>query len=293
MPISIFDNKPIVSSRERAMGISKINPTKFPITPGTDTAAPKQVPKAQDLSEKYDTWRKRQTPENMSSVLNASNHVINNALTSYTQGDSPIMRSHARRLAVEAIQKYDPSSGVKLDSWMMSHLRGLTRQQQQASPVRTPERISYELHRVNQSRQEYLDENGMPPSDTEMADRTGLSVKRLQYIRNFSGAVMPESSIKDQEGATFMPGLPDNHWQNIWTEYVYNDLDPINKKIYDMTMGRNGHKKTPKGEIARALKMTTSAVSQRAGKIEQQLAEGKSIPDMGSPYQRGESNGND
>jgi hypothetical protein len=226
-------------------------------------------PEPSKLATSYSLWNRTRSPEAMDEILKHSRDVIEKGITTYSGTDSPLMRSRARSIAAQAVKSYDPTAKASLSSWIMTNLQGLTRYRQQVSPIRVPERVQYELHAVNQAAQELYDELGRDPTPVELADRTGLSSKRIDYVRRFNRSIRTESDYVDEEGGTYLPGVPDNSWENVWAEFVYHDLDNINKKIYDMRV----RKGMSVNDIAGKLNMSASAVSQRANKISDMLSE--------------------
>jgi hypothetical protein len=226
-------------------------------------------PEPNKLNTAYSLWNRTRSPEAMDEILKHSRDIIEKGITTYSGTDSPLMRSRARSIAAQAVNSYDPESKANLSSWIMTNLQGLTRYRQQVSPIRVPERVQYELHAVNQAKQELYDDLGRDPTDIELADRTGLSTKRIDYVRRFNRSIRTESDYVDEEGGSYLPGVPDNSWENVWAEFVYHDLDPVNKKIYDMRV----RKGMSVNDIAGKLNMSASAVSQRANKISDMLTE--------------------
>ena len=65
--------------------------------------------------------------------------------------------------------------------------------------------------------------------------------------------------------------------QDAWLDFVYGDLSPVDKLVMDMTLGRNGRKRTSTQEIARKLNISPGAVSQRAAKIQTLLNKQKAF----------------
>jgi DNA-directed RNA polymerase specialized sigma subunit len=241
------------------------------IKPVRDTTP--RRPEPNKLSVAYQNWSHNKSPQAMDDVLTHARDVIEKGITTYSGTDSPLMRSRARVIAAQAIQSYDPNSKANLSSWIMTNLQGLTRYRQQTSPIRVPERVQYELHAVNQANQELTDELGREPTMSELADRTGLSSKRIDYVRRFNRSIRTEGSFVDEEGGTYLPGVAENSWQNVWAEFVYHDLDPTNKQIYDMIV----RKGASVNDAAAKLKMSASAVSQRAKKIADMISEADQV----------------
>jgi len=85
---------------------------------------------------------------------------------------------------------------------------------------------------------------------------------------------MTTREVMDEEsyGGDVASTIPNNtRAANAWFNFVYDDLSPVDKLIADMTLGRNGRRKTSTQEIARRLNITPGAVSQRAAKIQAML----------------------
>ena len=68
-----------------------------------------------------------------------------------------------------------------------------------------------------------------------------------------------------------------NDPHKVWIDYVYSELDPVNKKIMEWKTGYAGSKQISNNDIARNLKISPPAVSQRIGTITKRLQEGYEI----------------
>ena len=233
------------------------------------------------MEDAYENWRKQKTPENLATVVDAASPVINSALTSYAGGNT-IFRGQAKRLVAEAVQSYDPKQGVKLKTYLHHQLQPLTRiARQHTQAVRVPERITMDNYHITQAHQRFFDEHGREPTDDELADFTGYSTKRIAHVRKLSKFDMPESAItaRNEEGEqeTYYPGVDQVDPQRVWMEFVHHDLAPVDKKILEWKTGIYGKQILSTNEIAKRLKLSPGAVSQRAARISARLAEGKSI----------------
>ena len=56
-----------------------------------------------------------------------------------------------------------------------------------------------------------------------------------------------------------------------WHEFVYNDLNEVDKAIMEYTLGLHGIKKLPATEIAKKLNISPGAISQRSQRIQAKL----------------------
>lgn len=233
------------------------------------------------MEDAYAKWKLQPSPTSMGDLLAASDPVINSALTSYAGGNQGL-RAKAKKLAVGAFETYDPKKGTKLRTHLMTQLQPLSRIHREHSQLsRVPERVSMELYRLNQATQQFKDTNSREPSDSELSDELGLSSKRLHHVRKFARPDMAESQhvgrTEDGEEEVFYPGTEGVSPQNIWIEYVHHDLGPVDQKILEWKTGIYGKQILSNNEIARRLRLTPGAVSQRSAKISAKIGEGNGI----------------
>jgi len=131
--------------------------------------------------------------------------------------------------------------------------------------------VALDQMRSERAANELEEQIGQPPSDQQLADFTGLSLKRLQYIRG-SGRPLAESTITRSSGdggGSYDPRVrPIEESHDAWLELVYDDLDETNQYILERVLGLHGHKKTRPSQVAAQLKISPAAVSHRMAKIQ-------------------------
>lgn len=228
--------------------------------------------KAPDESkDPYDVWSRSPTPGNMNTVVRSLNPVINSALTTYSSGNiSPLARSKARVMTVQAVKSFDPTRGATLKTHVMSQLRSLHRYSAQASlPMKMSERKLQQLAELNRVEQEFSDTHGRDPSDIELADKLGLSLKRIGKIRAYGTTLVGTEAPLVEGGFEPTTNRPDP--MDAWIDYVYYDMNDIDRKVLDWKLGRGGQPILSNTEIARRLRVSPAAVSQRAARIQQKL----------------------
>jgi DNA-directed RNA polymerase specialized sigma subunit len=220
----------------------------------------------------YENWKKDPTPERMGDFLEKAQPVISSALQSYGRGNQAL-ESRARILTAKAVKTYDSTKGTKLKTYLMTQLQPLNRiSRDYSAATRVPERVSVDLYSVNQGGQEYFNQYGREASDKELADMTGLSMRRIAHVRKFSKSEMGESAMTDDEGAIMYPGTESPDPEKILLEYLHHDLDPVDQKILEWRSGLYGKKQISNNEIARRVNLSPGAVSQRAAKIAARIA---------------------
>lgn len=229
------------------------------------------------LEDKYkqpfNTWKAAPTPQSTALLLKTVQPEIVRGISAHVGQGNPNLNSKAKRMALQAMRNYDPTR-ASLGTHIVNSLQGLkrvARRQTQILPM--PERVVLDQGHVERAKAELEDELGREATVSELADKTGLSTKRINYVNKFRYA-MPEGMFasmgEESEDGGFMPAV-DQGQSNSWLEFVYADLDPTSQKIMEWTLGMNGAKQLSNQAIARKLGMTPGAVSQRKFKIQQAL----------------------
>lgn len=221
--------------------------------------------------DQFSLWQRNPTPHNASSLLKAVQPEIDRGISAHVGQANPLLTSRARRMTLHAIRSYDPTK-AKLSTHIINQLQGLkrvARQQGQVLPI--PERVSIDLNHVNRARAELSDELGRDPSMAELSDATGLSAKRLGYVQKFRYPVAEGTltALGDEgdDASGFSPAVQAGY-SSSWAEFVYSDLDPINQKIMEWTLGLHNEQPQSNMAIARKLGLTPGAVSQRKARIQ-------------------------
>jgi len=229
--------------------------------------------KANDLDTAFDAWKTAPTPESMDSAIQAAQPVMSSAIKSYVGREDPIAMSHAKLLTAQAFKSYDPSRKVMLRTHLMNQLQPLRRfAASRRFVTKIPERVQYDMTGLREAESELRDKFGRDPTEEELADQAGFSMKRIRHLRGFAVPVaegVAETSDEARQGAVTTPDPMED-----WTRYVYHDLNPIDKKIFEWRTGFNGVQKKGVVEIAKLLGISAGAVTQRANRISKQLEQG-------------------
>jgi DNA-directed RNA polymerase specialized sigma subunit len=193
------------------------------------------------------------------------------ALKSYAGGEaaSPTVVAHAKRLTLEAVKRYDPSQ-AKLRTHLLSHLRGIRRHvARSTSPIYYPEAHRMDAVRLTAVTNDLVDKLGRDPSDAEIADASGMDLRRISSARGVTGA-LAGGQVGDvvSVGARRDPAAWDN-----WLKIVYHDLDPVDQLILEHSFGMHGKPVLPANEIAGRVGLSGGAVSQRKARIQNVLDE--------------------
>jgi len=229
-----------------------------------------------DFQEPFTAWQQDPSKENTTTMVTALDPVLRSAVRTYAgpSASSPTIKSHAKRLAIDALGSYDPAKGP-MRSHMMSRLQRLRRvSARQRQIISMPEQVGLDQMLMTRATTELEDRLNRAPSDEELSNHTGLSAKRIQYIR--TGMRPMATGTITRMGAEGTGGYDPSVQQlgeepDSWAELVYSDLEPTNQFIMERVLGMHAHQQMRPGEVARLLKISPAAVSHRMAQIQQKL----------------------
>lgn len=242
---------------------------------GSTRPEPAKITSYSNPADAYAKWALDPTPDNMAAAVGALDPIINAEIQRFS-GPKPLLRSRARGLAVRAIRTYDPKSGARLQSWLTTQMQPLARYGQQLQPLYAPEVAVRQAAQVNRVSKELSDELGHNPSDEELADAIGISVKRIKAVRSMVKPVVAEGAMSGVDGSdepAGMPGVDSPKSLSTAEEAVYQSLNPRDKMIFDLKTGKHGKTALPNKDIALRLGVTPALISQRTQAMAMQIAD--------------------
>lgn len=217
-------------------------------------------------------WKSRPTPENLSRAVKSFDHLAMNAVGQQKSVNPALLKSKARLLTAEAIKTYDPSMGTRLSTHVYNYLRPLNRSAKDMTEIAPMSRYyGDESAKLISFVQSFAEQNGREPDDLEIRDNLGMSEVRLNKLNKAIKYEVPESQIV---GGIENDAGEESERLNLWTDYVYNDLDSTSRKIMDMKLGRHGRDQMSNDEIAQKLGLSPLDVSNRAAKIAKSILDG-------------------
>lgn len=222
----------------------------------------------------YAEWLKDRSPANMSKVVDAFSPTINSEIMRYS-GSKPLLRSRAKVLAIKAIKSYDPMSGTRLNSWIVTNLQPLSRYSVRQRDVKIPEIAARQAAEVSRVSAMLKDDLGRDPTDDEIADEIGMSPDRVKKVRSMAVPSVVSGSfdeIEGSDGSSSAPGVYTPSQVPFAQEAVYQGLSKEDRLIFDHLTGSHGMEMLPANRVAAMLGMSPSAVSQRASGIAQQIS---------------------
>ena len=225
------------------------------------------------VEEAYLSWAADRSKENTGKLLTALQPSIDQGLRLYAGANpSSVDRSAAKRIALRAVETYTPGRGTAIRTHVNNHLQGLTRiRQKRNNLIPVPERQMQARTQIVRRREELTDELGREPSLTELADYTATPVpkiRRLLRLPQVSNSGFYDTVTEDAQSQD--PAVKADDTDLIYRA-VYADLGPIDQKVLEWTLGLDGNPPLANQEIARRLRVSPGAVSQRKALIQKQI----------------------
>lgn len=223
----------------------------------------------------YNAWVVNRTPENMAGLVEAFMPTVNAEIMQYS-GPKELLRSRARYLVTQAVRSFDPMSGTRLNSWVVTHLKQLSRYGKRLRPVRASEAMLRNAAELSSVEKRLEDDLGRKPTDDELVDETGWSKKTIAAIRKSAVASVSGSAFGDDdegEGTAPDPGLVRPSKVPYAAEAVYMGLDDKDKAIFDAKTGMHGKSQVSGSSLADMLNISPAAISQRASAIGSRIAD--------------------
>lgn len=228
-----------------------------------------------DLAPIYDAWRMNGVnPKSNSELLKAIQPWVDQSILA--AGGDPnnrALKAKANMMAIAYMRNYDPyKSNIK--NFLYGQMQGLKRVVGDEQIIRIPERAALQRQAVEEAEKELYDKLGRYPSDKEIADKIGMSLRILKNVRSMN-VPMSESGMNaalesdDNYIASSIPGQ--NTGEKAWEEYVYDSLPARSQAVMERMYGMHGRKPEKAEAIAKSLKISRAAVSQHKKKIDSLL----------------------
>lgn len=236
-----------------------------------------------EYREPYDAFKKANSPEGNAAFLKTIHPIIGDAINAHVGQSNPLLVSQARRMALNAARNYDPKRS-RLKTHLFNQLQGLKRvNRSQTQILKVPERVALDKYHLDNFNQELIDKLAREPTDEELANHSGMSLKRIAKVRSYNPAVAEgtlEAATPTQE---VLGGVrdPRKERMSMWQQIVYDDLSPTDKMIMEHTLGMNGRKPMANQDIAKKLNRSPGLISQRKKFIQSMLDREDAMMDAG------------
>lgn len=238
--------------------------------PKATPAKPAQ-PSPEDL---FGRWKQDPSPENGARLLQSLEPHIAASARKYGRDDNPVLFGRAKSLVIDALPRYDAHRGASLATFVDRQLQPLQRWQARKNiGVRLPTRDIQLRRQLEGSATQLEDDLGRSPSIQELADSSGVPLETIQRLNRQQYPQVAEREMLSADGSPMVAGdqAVASSDLDLWQRAVYHDLEPVDQFIMQHTWGIYGAPPLSTATIAKRLKITPGAVSQRRAKIDAYL----------------------
>lgn len=229
-----------------------------------------QVIPPKDITNKKNIitqWKQNKSEQNTRRVIQLLKPTIDSALHTYAPGQQKQLQIKAINIALDSLKNFDQSKKIAPSTYIFTSLQRLNRvRRQRQNIIHIPESQVYMKSLIDKQKDQLQNKLGRQATQDELSDALGLSKKKIQRL--YTGAIFNQgSTINPQSGdSTFkIKGLT----QDDYFKYVYDSVSSTDKKIMQWTKNKNINMSN--NQIAKKLKISPGAVSQRKAKIQEML----------------------
>ena len=201
-------------------------------------------------------------PVHLDPLLRSINPLIENSARKY-KGKVEIPNAaidfEHKRLAVEALKKFDPSKGAALGTWVSNYLKKAQRfVQTHQNFTRITEPIAAKIGKFNSAKAELTERLGFEPDAQTLSEETGFSLKEIKRLTRDQRKGLISTGITGTEVNPYA-SLSSREQEVI--QLIYHQLTPHERVVHEYTFGLYGQPVLKPGQIAKKLKMDSSKVA--------------------------------
>lgn len=224
-----------------------------------------------NFNELHQQWKKTRDPDTASTLLKELRPAMESSVYRHTRQKDALTMSQAKRLLLNSLDSYDPKKSSP-QTFVDRQLQPLIRWQRERSrAVHVPERMLSDSAKIYAAEQELLAETGREPSTLQVADYTGLSQRRIAAVRQQVKQERPSSLQVGEDERDQLEGYvsgSESKTHKAWIQFVRNDLSDTDQVILEHTLGLDGKPVLTNAALAKRLKISPGAVTQRKSRIQ-------------------------
>lgn len=204
----------------------------------------------------WQEWKQNPNAASLQRVLMSLDPLIQSEVNRWSGSLSrPLVEIEAKKLAVEALETYRPNMGAALGTHVTNRLKKLSRlSYTYQAAARTPEYQTLQYNSYRNAELALEEKHGRPPTADEMTDELGWSKPYLSKFQKTMRSEMTESG-----GQTPIFDQTSDDAQVI--DYIYNDLAPTQKFIFQHTTGYAGSPILTNKQLMKKTKLTQGQLS--------------------------------
>jgi DNA-directed RNA polymerase specialized sigma subunit len=208
-------------------------------------------------------WKNSKSPQDLEILLKRMDSIIHRVVVGQ-RGTLPdqFLELQAKKYALQAFESFDPGRGVALSTHLTNVLKQLSRlNMTYKQSARIPEHQQRKVSEFLVAKDELQELHGRPATSDELSDYLKWNQKEIHRLELATKAELTDvKPIGHEEAAGFR-----NIQEDIdpMIAFFYQELDPIDKLIFEYTTGYGGKPVLNNNQLARKVKLSYSQLSYR------------------------------
>lgn len=196
-------------------------------------------------------WRKTESPQLMGKLIDSFAPVIQATVRKFETVPLPpsTIVAEAKKQMIRAFETFNPKAGAALGTHVHNHIQKVNRFVYEHQNIgRIPEHRITQIGTYTAVKGELKEKRGRDPSAAEMADELGWSLPEVERMERELRREVPETAVADVD-FSFLASDDSQRLLN----YIYYELTPNEKVVFEYLTGWAGKPKLSEDEIARRL----------------------------------------
>lgn len=225
-------------------------------------------------------WNADPTDENLVPLIKEFERDVAYKVSEFDKAPVPnaAIRSKGRQLVLEGIRTYKPEAPASLRTWVnwrLKKVRSYALQHQNFG--RIPDSRGLQIGPFLQTKADLTERLGHPPDAAtlstalqEINPKYNWSVAEVTRMENELRPDLVESIPLSSDRVSQLSLYAESNERDI-LRYIYHDLTPQEKLVYEYTLGVNGKPKLPAKDIAKKLGVSGPKVSRLRSSIDKKM----------------------
>ena len=247
---------------------------KAPSTPSDKIYPTKKGPsRAEKDLQLWRTWKDDPTDDNLVALFTAMQGPIQKVVNAYRGSPVPpsAVEGQAQLAVLKAVKSYNPDKGAALLTHVTIHLKKVQSFVGKHQNLgRMPEHRIHRIRDYKTARTILVEKLGRAPDTQSMADFLGWSKKevaRMETELSRDDYIASKSPVPD----TLPEWVQERGKVRETLRYVYYELTPDEKLVFEYTLGLYGKPQLSAGQIAKEMKISNAKVSRIKKKIDDKI----------------------
>jgi DNA-directed RNA polymerase specialized sigma subunit len=197
----------------------------------------------------FNTWKSTKNPKLLNELINLTSPVWKKAISVFGGDPSdPLHIAYAKEIVIDGLNKFDPEK-AKINTFLWFKLNNLQRKVLKIQNVlNIPERDLQLKNKLELLEEELREKLGRDPSDQELADYAGVTVKRIARLRKGTSPILASSLQMENESGEESHELPvsipteDKKKRDLILDLVHFESTPEQQVLMEYIFGMNGKK---------------------------------------------------